>query len=75
MYFFDLMIAVDTIATTGADHLPQFPFLGEFATQDAEVGHEVHADRNDGFFGGNGTIGRDAEFEFGEHGVRDLRFG
>ena len=47
------MVSIDAIATTGTDHLPQLPLLGEFATQDAQVGDEVHANRNDGFFGGD----------------------
>lgn len=53
------------------NHLAQLVLLGELPAQLAQVGEERARRGDDGFFGGEGAVGLDAELDGGEEGVGD----
>ena len=46
------------------NHLPEFPFLGEFLVQQGKVMDQVPARLNECGTRGDGAVGLDAEYEF-----------
>lgn len=56
----------------GTDHLPELKLLGELATQDSEIAHQLVAGGNHGILGGDLTVGLDTEQETVLEGVGDL---
>lgn len=67
----NLLLALVGIGSSARHHLAQLEFLGELAAQLAQLGDEGFGDADDGFFGGDGAVGLDAELDGGEEGVGD----
>lgn len=67
----NLLLALVGIRSRARHHLAQLELLGEFTAQLSQLGHEGFGDADDGFFGGEGAVGLDAELDGGEEGVGD----
>lgn len=67
----NLLLALVGIRSSARHHLAQLEFLGEFTAQLGQLGHEGFGDADDGFFGGEGAVGLDAELDGGEERVGD----
>lgn len=61
------------VGTTGLDHATQLEFTSELAAEVRQVLHELLDDLDQGFLGGDGSVGLDANEELRYVGMGDCR--